>query len=234
MLNADTLEVLAQINNVTNTIILKHPQTVAVSESQDIRVLIDLSGLDPEGFDPIGLNDSLSNFLNLFKLFPDDRRVEILDNTINVSAGQTSSSFIMDNTDLMEAYDVGPEQFAKTEQVPSVGTFNLDVPDIKSIRAATKIFGDLSEVIFTSQDGDMIVSLGSTNKFNAKSNKFSVTKQAQTTKEFEVKIPVENFGVIPQSDYTVDIKHNPSNGQYRIMLTSKSLEGLKLIMSVKV
>lgn len=234
MFNKNVTDVLSQINGVTNSIILKYPQTVAVSESQDLLVLVDLSALDSDSFPEIGLKDSLSDFLNLFKLFPENREVQIEGNSINITSGTLSSSYIMDNVALMDAYNKTPEQFEKTEAVPSVATFDLGVEDIKNIKSATGVFKDLSEVLFTSQDGDMKVSLGATNKFNAKSNTFSVTKQASTSKEFEIKIPVENFKILPVSDYTVEVKYNSTRDSYRIMLLNKSLDGFKIIMPVKV
>jgi len=234
MLNKNTIDVLSAINGMTNSVILKYPQTVAVSESQDMQLLVDISKLDTESFSDIGLKDSLSDLLNLVKLFPDERNISIEGNTINVSHEEMSSSFIMDNIALMDAYDKNPEQFAKTEEAPSVCTFDLFVDDIKNIKASTSVFKDLSEVIFCSQDSDMKISLGATNKFNAKSNSFSVMKSAESTKEFEIKIPVDNFKMLPSSDYTVHVKYNSARESYRILMTSNSLEGLKLLLSVKV
>lgn len=234
MFNKDVINVLSQINAVTNSVILKYPQTVAVSESQDMMLLFDVSTLDSDSFEPVGLKDSLSDFLGLFKLFPEDRTVSIEGNTVNVSCAGTSSTYIMDNIALMDAYDKSADQFEKTEQVPSVATFDLSTGDIKNIKSATGVFKDLSEVLFTSKDGDVQVSLGATNKFNAKSNTFSVTRQANTTKEFEIKIPVENFKMLPVSDYLVEVKYNSARDSYRILLKNKSLDGFKVIMSVKV
>jgi len=234
MFNQKTIDVLTQINGITNSVILKYPTTVAVSESQDIMVNLDISNLDKDQFPDIGLKDSLGDFLALIKLFPDERDVEIEGNTINVSQDSNSSCYITDNIALMDAYDKDPEQFTKTESAPSVASFDITVDDIKNIKSATGVFKDLSEVIFTSQDGDMKISLGATNKFNAKSNTYSVTKPAQTSKEFEIKIPVDNFKMLPVSDYTVEVKYNSARDSYRILMINKSLEGFKILMSVKV
>jgi hypothetical protein len=234
MFNNSVIDVLSQINGITNSVILKYPKTVAVSESQDMMVLFDVSKLDSDQFPDIGLKDSLTDFLNLFKLFSESPKVHIENNSINVSSDNMSSSYIMDNIALMDAYDKNPDQFDKTEQVPTVASFDMMNDDIKSIKAATAVFKDLSEVIFTSKDGDMKISLGATNKFNAKSNTFSVTKNANTSKEFDIKIPVDNFKMIPISDYTVNVKYNSSRDSYRILMDNKSLDGFKILMSVKV
>lgn len=234
MFNKNVLEVLQHVNAITNSVILKYPKTVALSEAQDVMVLFDVSQMDSDEFSPIPLKDSLSDVLNLFKLFPEERSVEIVDNAIHVNAGDVGSSFIMDNIALMDAYDKDPVQFDKTEAAPSVATFDLGVDDIKQLKSATGVFKDLSEVLFVSQDGDVRVSLGATNKFNAKSNTFSVLKSAETSKEFTIKIPVENFKMIPSSDYTIDVKYNSQRDSYRILLTNKTIDGFKILMSVKV
>jgi len=236
MFNKNVIDVLSQINGVTNSIVLKYPETVAISESQDMMLLLNISSLDSDEFTPIGLKDSLSDFLNLFKLFPEDRSVQIDGNTVNVSSStlNTTSTYIMDNIALMDAYDKNPEQFTKTEQVPSVATFDLVSNDIKNMKSASGVFKDLSEIIFNSKDGNIKISLGATNKFNAKSNTYSVSKSASTSKEFEIKIPVENFKMIPVSDYIVEVKYNSARDSYRILMKNKSLVGFKIIMSVKV
>lgn len=234
MFNQNVQAVLSQVNSITNSIILKYPETVAISDSQDMLLLIDMSKLDPVEFEPIPLKDSLSDLLNLFKLFPEDREVELSNNTINISSGTMASTFITDNIVLMDAYNKSPEQFAKTEAVPSVATFDLTTEDIKNIKSASGVFKDLSEVIFTSMDGDIKVSLGATNKFNAKSNTYSVSKAANTSKEFEIKIPVENFKMIPVSDYRVDVKYNSARDSYRILMTNTTTDCIKILMSVKV
>lgn len=234
MFNENVINVLSQINGITNSVILKYPETVAVSEAQDMMVFFNVAELDSDQFSDIALKDSLGDFLNLVKLFPNNRSIDLSENTINISNGDTSSVFITDNIALMDAYDKSPEQFVKTEEVPSVVEFDLLVDDLKKIKSATGVFKDLSEVIFSAQDSDVKISLGATNKFNAKSNTFGISKSAQSSKEFEIKIPVENFKMIPSSDYSVHVKYNSTRDSYRILMLNKSLEGFKLMLSVKV
>jgi hypothetical protein len=234
MFNKKVVDVLTQVNAITNSVILKYPQTVAASESKDMKIMFDISKLDQDEFPEIGLNNSLSEFLSVFKLFPEERNVVIDGKKIDISCDNISSSYISDVVALMDAYNEKPDQFIKTEEVPSVATFELSVNDIKNIKSAAGVFKDLEEVIFTSQDDDMKISLASTNKFNAKSNTFSINKNAQTTKEFVVKIPVDNFKMIPQSDYIIDVKHNSARNSYRILMRNKNFEDFKILMSVKV
>lgn len=231
-MNKQLVQTLSQLNNITNTIILKHPITIASSEAKDIYVYLDVSQIDTKPFPDIGLNDNLNNYLNLFKLFDDERDVTYNNDTIEIVSNKIKSSYISDNVALMQPYDISPYQFDKTEQVPTVCSIDLTVDDIKKLKSATSVFKDLSEIIFRSRDNEVSLCLGNTNKFNARDNSYSITKDTQSSKEFEVKIPVDNFKRIPESEYTLEIKYNEARDAYRLLLKNKTLSGLKIIMSV--
>lgn len=231
-MNKNLTNTLLQLNTITNTVILKHPITVAASESKDIYVYLDVSELDSESFPDIGLNNNLNNYLNLFKLFDDSRTVSFNGDTVQISSGEITSSYITDNVALMEGYDISPEQFQKTEEVPTVCSIDLTVDDIKKLKSATGVFKDLSEIIIKCQDSEVSMSLGATNKFNARDNSYKIKKDSKSSKDFEIKIPVENFKKIPESEYTFEVKYNEARDAYRILMKNKALSGLKLIMSV--
>ena len=231
-MNKNLTNVLSQLNSITNTVILKHPITVAASEAKDIYVHLDVSEIDENSFPDIGLNNNLNSYLNLFKLFDDSREVKYDKDTIEIISGTISSSYITDNVALMEAYNISPDQFQKTEEVPTVCSIDLSVEDIKNLKSATGVFKDLNEIIVKCQDSEVSISLGSTGKFNARDNSYKIRKDSNSTKDFEVKIPVENFKKIPESEYSFEVKYNESRDAYRILLKNKSLSGLKIIMSV--
>ena len=231
-MNKDLTNVLSQLNSITNTVILKHPITIAASEAKDIYVHLDVSQIDSNEFPNIGLNNNLNSYLNLFKLFDDKRTVNYNKDTIEIISDKISSSYITDNVALMEAYDINPDQFQKTEEVPTVCSIELSVEDIKNLKSATSVFKDLSEIIIKCQDSEVSLSLGATNKFNARDNSYKIKKDSTSTKDFEIKVPVENFKKIPESEYTFEVKYNESRDAYRILMKNKSLSGLKIIMSV--
>jgi len=231
-LNKELTQTLQQLNTITNSVILKHPITVAASEAKDIYVYLDVSKIDPSPFPEIGLKDNLNNYLNLFKLFDDTRTVSYEKDTIKISSGEITSSYISDNVALMESYNIAPDQFDKTEEVPTVCSINLTVDDIKKLKSATGVFKDLTEIIIKCQDSEVSISLGATGKFNARDNSYKIRKDASSTKDFEIKIPVENFKKIPESEYTFDVKYNEARDAYRILMKNKSLSSLKMIMSV--
>lgn len=233
MLNSDVLSVLSQLNLITNSVILQYPKTTAVSETQDILASVDLSQFDLESFPEIALNNSLSDFLNIFKLFDKDRIVSMVDDTIHISDSVRDVDFITYSKDLMTAFDKDDAQIVKTETVPSVAEFNLTVQDIKEIRNAGSVFKNLDDVIISSVDGELKIQLGNISSFNAKSNTFAVKKTGSTNKNFSIAVPRDNFAKIPVSEYTLTVRYNEARDSYRILLSNNSISDFKILMSVK-
>ena len=232
MLNKNVTNVLQEVQKITNSIILKYPQTIANSAAGDILISMNISALDSEEFEDIGIYN-LSEFLNTFKLFDENRKVSINESVIFVSDDNTKVEYISNNINLLKEFDKPASIFETTEAVPKVAEFALTSKDISKVNQASKVFADLEDVQITSKDGEIQVSLSASNKFNAQSNKFSLQKEAQTSKEFTVAIPVENFNNLPSSDYTVEVKYNSSKNAYRVLFTSTELDDFKVLMNVK-
>lgn len=230
--NTNVINVLSGINSITDKIILRYPITVASSPAGDMLVHIDISKLDKEEFPDTGLY-FLKNFLNTFKLFDENRKVSLSNNIINITGTNSSAQYITEKISLMKEYDIQPTIFEIARQVPSVSNFQLTTDDIKKLNSASGIFSDLNSVIFESKDGDMIISLGAQNKFNARSNEYCINKASTSNKEFKISIPVLNFKNIPVANYTVDIKYSDNKKVYRLVLTSNEVENLQIIMNTQ-
>lgn len=235
MFNENLLNVLKQVNSITNSIILKYPTSVAVSRAQDILVQIPVSEIDSDQFSDIPLVEKLDRFLSLFRLFPENsREVEISDNILTVKNNRNKADFVLSDTVLLEEFNKDTSQFIKTEQVPSVVDFDLTVEDIKQIRNAISVFKDLEDITFQSKDGELSIKLNTNSKFNTLTDAYSIEKEADVKKNFEVTLTVENFLKIPVSDYHMSIKFNEARNSYRFLLSNKNLEAFKIIMSCKV
>ena len=129
-----SLPIFAEIQNITNSVILRYPETVAISDSKDMIMRINFEGIGEDEFPEIPLMDSLSSFTSLLKLFSENRKVTFENPEIFVSEGSLKSSFITDNVALMGDFEKDPSQFDKTREVPDVAIFQLSVDDIKTIR----------------------------------------------------------------------------------------------------
>ena len=231
MINQNVITALQSINPITNTVVLKYPTTVVNSSAGDIIAKIDISELDSEQFDDLGVFD-LGEFLNVFKLFGEDRSVKVQDKNIIIEEGTTSVNYISTNISLLDAFNKKPDMFEKTEAVPTAAEFNLTEDVIKQIKQASGVFKDLTEVIVESKDGEIKVTLGSTNSFNAKSNGFSIVVPAETSKEFTIKVPSENFNTIPVSNYNFLVKYNSAKDAYRIILKNTEIN-MDILLAVK-
>lgn len=230
MINTNVTNVLQQITGITNTVILKYPYSVFNSPAGDILAKINIEQLDPDNFEDIGIYD-LQEFLNAFKLFGTDRTVKIDGKNIQITESNNYVNLQSTSKNLLENFDKDISIFDKTKTVPTVAEFTLSTDDIKKIKQASSVFKDLSDIVFTSQDGQMNISLASTNNFNAKSNNYTISKEASTSKEFNVKVPCDNFNNLPNSDFTVVVKYNSTKDAYRVLFGSEDID-LEILMAV--
>jgi len=231
MLNKNTINILQAMNSITNSAILKYPTTILNNSAGDVVVQLNMEALDTESFPEIGVYN-LSEFINTFKLF-DDYTCNISDNIINISNNDSSVQYLTTNTNVLENFNKSEKLFTSTESVTSVSEFTLSVDDIKRIKQAAGIFKDLSDIIIISKDDDIEIKLGNTNNFNAKSNSFGIKKiGVNSTKEFVVKIPAENFNSLPSGEYTFEVKYNEAKDAYRLLMKSNEID-MKVLMAIK-
>lgn len=232
MLNENVQQVLKELNSITNSGIIRYPNTVLVSDAQDIMVNVNLQNLDTDSFGDIHLMNNLSEFLSLMSMFKEPE-IELSEKEIKLKEGTKNSTFLFDSPVLMSAFDKDISQFERTKEVPDVAVFDLTVDDFKDISKASGVFKDLEEVIIRAQDGDTELVLGNTSSFNARSNTYSIDKPGTAAKEFEIKIPIQNFKMLPVSDYTFYVKYNQARDAYRVFLTNTEID-LEIILSVKI
>jgi len=231
MLNQNTINVLSAMNSITNSAILNYPTTILNNSAGDVIVKLNMETLDADPIPEIGIYN-LSEFISTFKLFP-EYECNIDENVINISNGDSSLQYLTTNVSVLENFNKKEDLFTSTEAVATVSTFTLSNDDVKTIKQAAGVFKDLADIIIDSKDGDIIVKLGSTNNFNAKSNSFSIKKPGvNSTKEFTVKIPAENFNALPASDYTFEVKYNEQRDAYRLLLASTEID-MKVLMAIK-
>jgi hypothetical protein len=228
MINENVTNVLQQITGITNSVVLKYPTTIVNAASGDIIVKLNISKLDSEEFEDIGIWD-LSEFLSAFKLFSGERNVSVDNKVLTISHDKRQTNLISTEISMLESFNKEEKTFTSTESVPTVAEFTLSIEDMKGIKQASGVFKDLSELTVTSQDGSVNLSLGANARFNRKSNGYSVEIDAETSKEFTLNIPTENFNKLPNSDYTVRVKYNSTRDAYRLMLESNDIDMTVLI-----
>lgn len=235
MFNSKMINVLSQFNNITDSIILKYPKTVAISDNRDVVMSCDFSKLDADEFPEICLYNNLSAFLGIMKLIGDGKKVTFSNNVITVSSadGKQKSNIIMQNKNLMELYDLTSEQIDRTIDVPTVAEFDILVDDFKKLRQALSILHDLDCVKLITSDSGVTLELGSSNKFQDENDSFIIDKECETTKDFELKLEANKLVSLPISDYTLQVKYNEARDAYRVLLINKTIPDFVILLAIK-
>ena len=236
MLEKESIQALEGAANITDSIILKYPETVAVSDAQDIMMAIKIEGKSSE-FSPIALYQSFGRFLNVLKMFGDNT-ISIQGNILTVKNDQgMTANIVVSNPALMSTFDKSTEQFDRTEQTNSVAEFILTADHLKKIRTASSLFGYADSVSFISKDSELKVKVGSEDSMNSSTSSDSLVLDMTTdvlTKEFKVSIPLENFNMLPVATYKVFIKYNSVKNKYRVLMKNQDTEGIRIILAVKI
>ena len=220
MFNTETVSFLRTINKITNSVILNYPITTGKTESADIAYMFDLSKFDTDGFDnPIGFYN-LSNFLNVFNLFENDREVSIDGNVVSVKDDNTSINYLTTATDVLSQFEFKKEQFDKNDMFPTVLEMELTSGDIAKLKNAHSVFSELDTALITANE-EVVLSLTQIGNFKMSSNSFKFVKdEAKSEKNFSIGITMDILSKIPQINYNLKVKYNEQRNAYRIVLST--------------
>lgn len=231
MLNKNVINVLQTLTNVTTSGILKYPTTILNNPAGDVVIKLDMASLDSDEFNDLGIFN-LPEFINTFNLF-NEYDCSISDGIINISDKSSSVQYLTTSVNVLANFNKKENIFDQTYTVDTVASFEVNKNTIKQLKSASGVFKDLADILVTSQDGSIILSLASTNNFNARSNSFSSKNaEANTTKEFSIKIPAENFNSLPVSDYAFEVKYNAERDAYRLLAKSTEVN-MEILLAIK-
>lgn len=234
MINNNIITILKSVNTITNSAVLRYPITVLNSQASDIYIKVDMSILDEDSFEDIGIYN-LSEFLNIFGLYGNERNIKQENNIITVSDNTGSiSTFVTDDIGIMQNFDKDPSVFNKTKVVDTVCTFELTKDNMKKLKTASNIYKNLNDFNIVSRDSDITLEITQNNSFGSNSNSHKQILSGVTTKEFNISLPIINFNMLPLATYEVQVKYNLSANAYRVLLVCKDIEGIEVIMSVNV
>lgn len=215
MFNKNVRGIVKALRPISNSVVFRYPETVFCSPSGDVLVKIDISKLDQDEFKEFGIFD-VSNFLGILDIFSDDAEITI-GNPIQIKDENSSSTYITTSLEILNQFDKSPEIFKSVDKFPSVLEFVITKDDILKIKSAANTFKELGEISINGSDSTLI-KLESTNNFNLKTNTFELRKPEKSSKEFNIKIPVQNFNLIPSTmDYNVLVKYNEERDAYRVI-----------------
>lgn len=232
MITKETLERISNCTNITNSITIKYPITMAVSDSRDMVMRIDLS--DMEEFDrPVSFFNRLSNFLCITKLY-DDFKINVHDNIITIQDANSKSStdFIESYAELMTDYNFDEEQFTKTENAVSILEFELTANEVKKLKTAGGTLQNIEKLIIENQGEELKIKLKSSNIAARVDDCFTIVKDIPSTKQFNISIPFSNFTKLSNQNYKFFVKYNSKNNSYRVLIHNLDNDKIKLLLSV--
>lgn len=232
MITKETLERISNCTNITNSITIKYPITMAVSDSRDMVMRIDLS--DMEEFDrPVSFFNRLSNFLCITKLY-DDFKINVHDNIITIQDANSKSStdFIESYAELMTDYNFDEEQFTKTENAVSIQEFELTANEVKKLKTAGGTLQNIEKLIIENQGEELKIKLKSSNIAARVDDCFTIVKDIPSTKQFNISIPFGNFTKLSNQNYKFFVKYNSKNNSYRVLIHNLDNDKIKLLLSV--
>lgn len=232
MITKETLERISNCTNITNSITIKYPITMAVSDSRDMVMRIDLS--DMEEFDrPVSFFNRLSNFLCITKLY-DDFKINVHDNIITIQDANSKSStdFIESYAELMTDYNFDEEQFTKTENAVSIQEFELTANEVKKLKTAGGTLQNIEKLIIENQGEELKIKLKSSNIAARVDDCFTIVKDIPSTKQFNISIPFSNFTKLSNQSYKFFVKYNSKNNSYRVLIHNLDNDKIKLLLSV--
>lgn len=232
MITKETLERISNCTNITNSITIKYPITMAVSDSRDMVMRIDLS--DMEEFDrPVSFFNRLSNFLCITKLY-DDFKINVHDNIITIQDANSKSStdFIESYAELMTDYNFDEEQFTKTENAVSIIEFELTANEVKKLKTAGSTLQNIEKLIIENQGEELKIKLKSSNIAARVDDCFTIVKDIPSNKQFNISIPFSNFTKLSNQNYKFFVKYNSKNNSYRVLIHNLDNDKIKLLLSV--
>lgn len=231
MFNQKFVDFLKTFNKISNGVVLEYPVTSGKTDCSDIGFKFDISKFDDTQFEgKIGFID-LSSFLNVFNLV-EDPEVSMKDGVIVAKDNNSKVTYLTTTPSLMEDFEYPATQFDRMHAIPSVAEFTLSASDIRRIKQAGSSFKDLNAINFKGDD-TVTISLTSTGKFNQSSNCFTINKDVETNKNFDLFVKLETFSKLPVLDYTVKVKYNEAKDAFRILFET-SIDGFEMFVSTNV
>lgn len=218
MFSKEYLNALHKVNGYGDKVILKYPQTVLNSPSNDVVVLIDAQGLGCEQFEDTGIYE-LSKFINMLGIF-ENAEAKREGNLLKIYSQTETAAFTLCDLDLLNNHNLKPELISGLDKFPSVSEFVLSAQDIATIKKASSILNELNALEIKGSNSNTDVSLSLHNKFNVSSNEYTKTFLGTANADFAIKLGIENIQKLPQLDYEVKVKFNAEKNAYRVIFVN--------------
>ena len=224
MFSRDFLSTLSKLNNFTDKSILKYPITTLASPSLDVIVNINAKELGCEEFETTGVYE-LSKLLSMLALF-DNPQIVRNSNTLEIQTTTESAVFTLCELELLKNYDQSPEIINSLDRFEVVSEFDFTKDVLSNFKKASSILNELNALIIKGSGTNTTVNIGFHNRFNSSSNTYKKEFLGTSTKDFDLKLGIENIQKLPQEDYRVKVYYNAEKDAYRVVFVTKDFKVL--------
>lgn len=230
MLNKESLSILNNITNITNSVMIKYPITTIANGSSDLFMNIDFSKVS-EKFEDYGIYE-LSSFLNALGAL-ESPTVIMKDKVIVASDNNSNIQFLTSSAESLQKYTTNPENITSTCSALSVVEVPVNVDLMNKIRKGANVFKTLKDLFIVKEGDKLYLKTGNKETFNSRNNSYSINLEPSlnTGDDFEIVIPIESFLSLPSIDFTLKVKYNPKTNMRRITMEN---EIFQVVLTVKV
>lgn len=227
ILNNKTLKVLQSLSSINNSVIMSYP-TVCVKDGKAVQAYFDVSQLGEDDFQEFGIY-GITDFLSAVSLVTDPS-IQLDGTVLKISNKNTKVSYNTANVGLLEEQCRGDfELLTRIKSNEKIGSFELSNETFKALRIASNTLKDLPNLIISSVENGILLKISANEKT---SNSYSTTIDAETTEEFDIIVTLAMLKKIPNGDFKVDV-YKSKKGSKVLVFTSKNIESLEIILSVK-
>ena len=219
-INEKTRKVLQSLSPINNSVIMTYPN-VCVKDGKSIQAYFDISKFGESDFEEFGIY-GITDFLSAVSLV-NDPEITLDNSVLRITNKNTKVSYNTANVALLNEQCRGDfELLTRIKANEKIGSFDLSSEDFKALKVASNTLKDLPNLIITLEI-----------RANEKtSNSFTTTLGAETTEEFKIIVLLSMLKKIPNGDFKVDV-YKSKKGSKVLVFTSKNIESLEIILSVK-
>ena len=228
MLNDKTREILGQLGQINQSQIITYPVSTIIL-GKAIQAFLDVSKLDEEEFDEIGVFD-INQFNSVVSVI-DEPTITNENGTLTIKNDSQSIKYGTTTIDIIESESRGnPELLGRiTGNNVKVIEFEIDAKELDRLKKMSGLLKELSDLKISSVDGKINLTVTSKEK---SSNNYSVDVEGTSNEEVSMLLIMDVVKKLPNSGFKVAV-YKSSKGSLVAVFTSTGVPGLDIVLAAK-
>lgn len=230
MLNRQSMSVVSQLRDVSDSIVFTYPITGIRSSSGSIFAFLDVKKLGSEEFEEFGIL-KFKELVDLINVAGTDAEISLDNKVINIKSDKIKCRYITTSIDTLDKTFKAPiAQIEKTNNAEAAMTFTINSNELSQIKKVSALLG-IKDLVISCDDNNIFVrtenySQKNSNDFNIKMEDCSVNIPNTT-----VILGMDNFKKLPDGNYTVKVCTNGNS--FITRFDSTTIDGLIINIATK-